>query len=194
MADGLPVIIPAKTGGVMDSDPHPVSIYRCVLSGDTTAVQHDRRIGAGDSAATVAVFNIPDNSIVLDVGWRVRTAFDANCGLKIGDSDDVDGWGDTADLGATTADTQIYWGSGALFAAITAYSLAGDTTVAEVAVPAYPKNGGKSIGSSSDHGLNKDAFPINVTVDGTMTAVTAGLVDIYVKIAHGYDRDMIDRR
>lgn len=194
MSDGQAVVIPAKGAPLRDSDPSPVEVYRCVMSGDTDEAQYNVRIGTGDSDATVAIFEVPDNTHILDVGWRIRTAFDANCGLKIGDSDDPDGWGDTADLGATTVDTDIFWASNEFLKALAAYSLAGDTTTSEVSVPAYAKSGGKYVNPSSDHGKTKDAFPVNVTVDGTMTDVTKGLVDFYIKVFRSWDRDHIDRR
>lgn len=194
MADGLAVTIPAKGMPLRDSDPSPVEVYRCVVSGDTTATQYDVRVGAGDSAGVVPVFYVPDNTYILDVGWKVRTAFTAAVDIAIGDSDDADGWGDSTDLGATTVDTDINWAGNEFLKELSAYSLAGDTTVAEVGVPAYAKAGGRYVGPSSDHGATKDAFPVNLTFGGAATAIAAGLLDVYIKVFRAWDRDFKDRR
>jgi hypothetical protein len=54
---------------------------------------------------------IPQYAQIMDVGWMVDLAFTASVDLKIGDTDDDDGWAEVDDVGATTTDTGIVWSS-----------------------------------------------------------------------------------
>jgi hypothetical protein len=187
MASGQAVYIPAKGGPLRDSDPAVVEIYRCVVASSSGGGNANVLLSTGDSAAVVPIFRVPDNSMILDVGWRVRTAFTAAMDIAIGDSDDDNGWGEVAQIGCTVADTDIMWASKG-FMVDTGHLGSDDPVTFQPALV-----GGKYIGSSSDHGLDKDNFPISILCDN-VPATLAGLMDVYIKIARGWDRDFIDRR
>ena len=189
MASGLAVYIPAKGAPLRDSDPSVVEVYRCVISGSDGGGNANVVLSSGDSAAVVPIFRVPDNTMILSVGWRVRTAFTAAVDISIGDSDNSTGWASIAQVEATTADTDVMWAEkGFLFD--TGHLGSDDPVTFQ---PAYV--GGKYIGSTAIHGLEKDQFPICITLENTPAGgFDAGLMDVYVKLVRGWDRDFIDRR
>jgi hypothetical protein len=189
MASGLAVYIPAKGAPLRDADPSLVEIYRCVISGSDGGSNANVILSSGDSAAVVPIFRVPDNTMILDVGWRVRTAFTAAVDISMGDSDNSTGWASIAQIDATTADTDVMWCMKGI--AIDAGHLDSDEPI--TFQPIYA--GGKYIGSTAEHGLEKDQFPIYITLENTPAGgFDAGLMDVYVKLVRGWDRDFIDRR
>lgn len=119
------------------------------------------------SSANYNVCDLPANVFIFDVGWQVTTAFTADVDLEIGlTGDDPNGFAEVNEVGATTADTGIYWCRG-LGAGADAAGTDASTS------PAY-----------SLHGVLVPATEdsLNVTVN-TATAAT-GVMDIYMLYAY----------
>src|SRR3990170_2229439 len=105
----MTIVIPSNPQDLAVST---MRVAKCLLASDTTGDtnMYDVIIGSGDSAAVVNLFQFQHNTLVYEVGWRVRSPFTASMTLTIGDSDVAAGWGSAADVGATVADTYIVWG------------------------------------------------------------------------------------
>jgi hypothetical protein len=58
--------------------------------------------------------------------------------------------------------------------------------------PAYV--GGRYVGLSTEHGLSPGNFPISVTCDNVPADLDAGVMDVYIQIARGWEANFIDRR
>lgn len=148
-------------------------IAKCLLAGDTTGDtnMYDLIVGSGDSTAVLNLFQFPDEAIVYEVGWRVRTAFTAAQTITIGDSDIAAGWGAAADIGATVADTTIVWGKTLAF---TQTEGVGSTTaIADTGThPAYAVSARLMVADTLGSPLN-----LTATMGGVIT--TTGQLEIY---------------
>jgi len=171
MADGSAITLPLRTDPIPEGVPSALKVYKVTVSGDTTATQFDRRVGSGDSAATVAIFTVPYGYHIYDVGWRVVTAFTAGATLTIGDTDDADGWAKTGDIAATVVDTEVLWSRGVAFEFLASTTDIADTTV----FPAYAAMGRFVEADTVGSPLN-----MNIVTAGTMTDIVGGLIEIYM--------------
>ncbi len=93
------ITLPKKGEAYLGDSPQPVRIAKCDLafSGgdvDTGAVQ-----------ATYPLFNIPANSLVLEVLCYTPTGWTTSVTIDIGDGDDTNGWLATAKVAPTSAQT-----------------------------------------------------------------------------------------
>lgn len=206
MADGNALILPIYDGLVTPDDAIlGLEIARVVISGDTTAVGYDLRIDSDDSGTPVPVVVIPNQTYIWDVGWKVTTAFVAATILSIGDSDDADGWASSANLAATTADTDISWAGHTALLALQTYAeaidarvslihgtsdLAADTTVgpavSAVTIPTYGFSGGRFIGGDT---TVADTFGIWLTIDAPAGGPTLGNLEVFVKFSRVWGRN-----
>lgn len=148
-------------------------VAKCLLASDTTGDtnMYDVIIGSGDSAAVVNLFQFQHNTLIYDVGWRVRAPFTASMTLTIGDSDAAAAWGAAADVGATVADTYIVWGKNLVF---TQTEGVGSTTaIADTTThPLYAVSGRLMIADTVGSPLN-----LTATVGGAVPAT--GQIEVY---------------
>jgi len=110
------------------------------------------------ASADYNLCDLPAGLFIKDVGWQVTTAFNANVDMTLGlGGDDPDGFAIDGNMGATTADTTIYW--------MSAIDLSSDASQ-----PAYAVKGGVLVPSTLDN--------LSITIQ-TATATT-GVVDVYM--------------
>ena len=205
MADGSPVRIPIYAGReTLDSAILSMEIARVVIDGDTLVVDADIRLAAADSAAAVAIMEIPNQTYLYDVGWRVVTVFDTGTNISIGDCDDADGWASSANVAATVADTDISWAGETALSVLHTYTEAVEAQVAArdatsdlpasttappsaVTIPVYGFSGGKYIGGDT---TVADTFSITLTI-GTVDAAgpSSGSLEVYAKFARVWGRN-----
>lgn len=98
-----PMILPPPGAGAVGY-PSYIRSAKFVISGssDDTASDFDAVISTSDgAAATVKCFDLPSGAILHEIGWRVAVSFNAEVKLSIGDSDDVNGYAQLAEVGAT---------------------------------------------------------------------------------------------
>lgn len=203
MADGSPVRIPIYAGrDTPDTAILGMEIARVVVSGDTTNLGADIRLDSDDSDAAVAIFEIPNQTFVYDVGWKIVTAFDSNCIFTLGDCADADGWGASGDITATATDATINWAGLSAFTALEVYAEAIDDRItaaiastntvdtiapcSTIATPAYGITGGKYIG---DDTTVVDTFSITVTVKSDPDGPDLGNMEVFVKFARVWGRN-----
>src|SRR3990167_4854373 len=164
-------------------------IAKCLLAADTTGDTkiYDVIIGSGDSAAVVNLFQFQHHTLIYDVGWRVRAPFTASMTLTIGDSDAAAGWAAAANVGATVADTAIFWGRQTVYANLTGgadTTSAFPTAAADSATP-YGYAGRLMVADTIGSPLN-----LTATVAGAVPAT--GQIEIYAMYClMGGQRDMM---
>ena len=166
----MTIVIPDKPRDLAISS---MQVAKCLLASDTAGDtnQYDVIIGSGDSAAVVNLFQFQHNTLVYDVGWRVRAPFTGSMTLTIGDSDAAAGWGSAAQIGDTVADTDIQWaktlgilqGEGIGSTAVT-----GDTTAGSVYGIAGRLYVADTVGS-----------PLNLTATVGGAIPTTGQIEVY---------------
>lgn len=173
MADGTAVVLPVINDPIPEGAVSAMKVKKITVGGDTTDVQYDIRLVAGDSAAPVTIAVLPPRIHIYDVGWRVVVAFTASLDLILGDTDDDDGWGKIADLGCTVADTEIFTSKGIAFDALAAYSAVGDTSAGGATYPAY-----------AAHGRFTEADTVGTALNFNLTTAAAdaatGLLEVYL--------------
>lgn len=95
------ITIPLEGERYMGDKPAIQRIARCTIA----AAAADGVDVVCASQATFALFNIPANSLVLEVMAYTPTAWTTSTTLNIGDGTDTDGWLATAKVAPTTAQT-----------------------------------------------------------------------------------------
>lgn len=166
----MTVVIPENP---QDLSVSAMRVAKCLLASDTTGDtnMYDVIIGSGDSAAVVNLFQFQHNTLVYDVGWRVRAPFTASMTLTIGDSDAAAGWASAANVGATTADTAIYWCRQAVLEQTE--GVGSTTAIADTTThPIYGVSGRLMVADTVGSPLN-----LTATVGGAVPAT--GQIEIY---------------
>lgn len=203
MADGSPVLLPIYAErDTPDSAILSMEIARVVVSGDTDNLDVNLRLDSDDSDAAVALVEVPNQTFIYDVGWKVATAFDSNCIFTLGDCNDAAGWGASGDIEATATDGTINWAGQRALHALEVYAEAIDDritaaigstnavdTIAPVSTtvsPAYGWAGGKYIG---DDTTVVDTFAITLTVKSDPDGPDLGNLEVYVKFARVWGRN-----
>lgn len=180
MPSGSAIVIPQKSelaGGNVGI----MQIAKCLVVVDSIAPDTDVAdiiLASGDSAAVQALFTFPNGAFIWDVGWKVETAFTASVTLTLGDTDDADGWGAAAMIGATAADTEMDWSSRQVMITrvggveSTAITYATDTTQANL-TPYYGIHHRTMVMDTIG-----DNIDLNLTVGGAVPAT--GVLQVWV--------------
>lgn len=148
-------VIPFPGDPVPDGAPSIEKIIKVTYGATLGDVQY------GTDNAVKTLVTAGPYSIISDVGWQVEVAFTGGADLSIGDTDDVDGWAEVADVGCTVADTSIVWAS--------ALAAQGGTDAGST----YPAFGGSNRKAGSSD--------IVLEITHANTAPTAGHLAVYVK-------------
>lgn len=137
-------------------DPDPYNGIRCASflyagASDADTTLYDAIYEASTDAPddTVPLFSVPVGAIIHDVGWRVRTVFDASVTLAVGDSDDTNGYAETADINCTAdGDSVIITTIGSAMRA-SFFGTTGTAVPAAAWTPAYAQQLPKLVFNSS---------------------------------------------
>lgn len=117
-----------------------------------------------DTTATIFdVITLPQYAWIQDVGWRVQTAFTAGVDLQLGDTNNLLGWAEVADIAATVASTNITSANKILY-----YNSASSDAV--TTAPAF-----------AGFGIICDTGATTIQISSTATEAATGLLEVYVK-------------
>jgi hypothetical protein len=116
-----------------------------------------------DTTATVFdVITLPQHAWIEDVGWRVQTAFTAGVDLQLGDTGNLLGWAEVADIAATVGSSNINRAG---------YIFANRVTTADPSTaPAY-----------AGIGVRCDTGATTIQISSTATEAATGMLEVYVK-------------